>query len=325
MTEMTAEMFGANTPIVPDETLDEWLKDEPVKKMTKRELIQKQIEELQTALKLLEIEENRRPPCEKAYRDAYGEFPITDSMSGGDGDYIAWDAFQKGWESSRVYHNKYFVIANSKEEEVKKLQEKDWNIKVETDYLTGKAQQEPQMTLKKSGDCDVISYDHKYYYRLSFGVGDYFWYKRYIGSSNLMRVEDPEEHRLLEEYYDGVILDTGGVVETEKRKIDDLAERLLPDDHPYKITDEHGESNPYKQYLNLKKPTNLTDLIYDWWEDIFTSHSDLDMETSIDDLVERIKRWFPKPIEETCGLSENDADWNRGYNTYREYLMMQLK
>lgn len=120
MTKMTAEMFGANTPIVPDETLEEWLKDVPVKKMTKKELIQKQIEELQTALKLLEIEENRRTPCEKAYRDAYGEFPITDSMSGGDVDYIAWDSFQKGWESSRVYHNKYFVIPNSKEEEVEK-------------------------------------------------------------------------------------------------------------------------------------------------------------------------------------------------------------
>ena len=28
------------------------------------------------------------------------------------------------------------------------------------------------------------------------------------------------------------------------------AEKLLPDDHPYKIADEHGETNPYKQYLN---------------------------------------------------------------------------
>ena len=49
------------------------------------------------------------------------------------------------------------------------------------------------------------------------------------------------------------------------------------------------------------------------------------METSIEDLIDRIEAWFPKPIEETCGLNEKDADWNRGYNTYREYLMMQLK
>lgn len=45
------------------------------------------------------------------------------------------------------------------------------------------------------------------------------------------------------------------------------------------------------------KGQNLTDLIYDWWSDIFTTHSDWDMETSIDDLVERIKHWLPK-VEE---------------------------
>jgi hypothetical protein len=72
--------------------------------------------------------------------------------------------------------------------------------------------EELEMTLKKSGEVDVVSYDHKYYYRLSFGVGDYYWYKRYIGSSNLMKVEDPEEHRLVEELYDDTMLDTGGLV-----------------------------------------------------------------------------------------------------------------
>jgi hypothetical protein len=45
----------------------------------------------------------------------------------------------------------------------------------------------------------------------------------------------------------------GEYQEPEKRKIDDLAEKLLPDDHPYKIADEHGETNPYKQYLNSVK------------------------------------------------------------------------
>lgn len=29
-----------------------------------------------------------------------------------------------------------------------------------------------------------------------------------------------------------------------------VVEKLLPDDYPYKIADEHGETNPYKQYLN---------------------------------------------------------------------------
>jgi hypothetical protein len=36
----------------------------------------------------------------------------------------------------------------------------------------------------------------------------------------------------------------------------------------------------------------LTDILYLWWSDVFTTHSDWDMETSIDD---RIEEWLPKP------------------------------
>ena len=56
--------------------------------------------------------------------------------------------------------------------------------------------------------------------------------------------------------------------------------------------------------IKKKKETeNLTDLIYDWWEDIFTSHSNLDMEASIDDLVTRIEEWLPK--EQSAVGSQN--------------------
>jgi DNA phosphorothioation-dependent restriction protein DptG len=56
--------------------------------------------------------------------------------------------------------------------------------------------------------------------------------------------------------------------------------------------------------IKKKKETeNLTDLIYDWWEDIFTSHSNLDMEASIDDLVTRIDEWLPK--EQSAAGSQN--------------------
>jgi hypothetical protein len=51
------------------------------------------------------------------------------------------------------------------------------------------------------------------------------------------------------------------------------------------------------------KGQNLTDLIFDWWEDVFTTNSNDDMETSIDDLVERIKHWLPK--EQSAAGSQN--------------------
>jgi hypothetical protein len=51
------------------------------------------------------------------------------------------------------------------------------------------------------------------------------------------------------------------------------------------------------------KPQTLTDLIYDWWEDVFTTHSDWDMETSIEDLVDQIELFLPK--EQSAEGSQN--------------------
>ncbi len=51
---------------------------------------------------------------------------------------------------------------------------------------------EPQITLEKSGNCDMVSYNDKYYYRLSFYTGSYFWIVRSIGSFNFHKVNDPE-------------------------------------------------------------------------------------------------------------------------------------
>lgn len=208
-----------------------------------RKEIQKQIEELQTALKLLEIEENRRTTCEKAYRDAYGYFPITDSMSGGDNDYIAWDAFQKGWEASKKYHNKYFVIANSKQEETEKLQEKE------------KVMENLKTSLQELANGDV-------------------------------------------------------------RPIDDVMEEvrtLQEKEWTYKFTDEKRKWNPYKQYLNGVK--TFRQELFDY------GFSD----STIGDIILIINRFLPEPIKETCGLSQNDVDWNNGYNTYRECLVKKLK
>ena len=215
--------------------------------------------------------------------------------------------------------------------------------------------QEPQMTIDKSGNVDVISYNQKYYYRMGFSSTGPSWLVRNIGNNALIIVDDPETLVKLEKLYEDMILDTGGIEEPEENEWKNVAlkfgrsrlviiphnyyelspdewfrwavfsynnymeqrdkecvytpksqeevEKLQEKEWTYKITDEHGEVNHYKQHLNPKKPTNLTDLIYDWWEDIFTSNSDLDMETSIDDLVDRIKRWLPK--EQSAAGSQN--------------------
>ena len=62
------------------------------------------------------------------------------------------------------------------------------------------------------------------------------------------------------------------------------------------------------------KSKTLTDLIYDWWEDVFTTHSDWDMETSIENLVDEISLWLPTEHE------TNSYKWNECIRMIREKL-----
>jgi hypothetical protein len=55
--------------------------------------------------------------------------------------------------------------------------------------------------------------------------------------------------------------------------------------------------------VSSTKSKTLTDLIYRWWSDVFTTHSDWDMETSIEDLVDQIEMWLPK--EQSAESSQN--------------------
>ena len=55
--------------------------------------------------------------------------------------------------------------------------------------------------------------------------------------------------------------------------------------------------------VSSTKSKTLTDLIYRWWSDVFTTHSDWDMETSIEDLVDQIELFLPK--EQSSEGSQN--------------------
>ena len=61
--------------------------------------------------------------------------------------------------------------------------------------------------------------------------------------------------------------------------------------------------NGYSVVSSSNKPQTLTDLIADWWADVFTTGSDWDGEICIDNLVEQIKHWLPK--EQSASGSQN--------------------
>ena len=52
-----------------------------------------------------------------------------------------------------------------------------------------------------------------------------------------------------------------------------------------------------KQELVEKQSKTLTDILYRWWGDAFTFHSDWDMETCIEDLVDQVEQWLPKQTD----------------------------
>jgi hypothetical protein len=79
-----------------------------------------------------------------------------------------------------------------------------------------------------------------------------------------------------------------GIIPEIKQPTDELIDKLV--------------KNP-PEFLKFELGKTLTDLIHRWWDDVFTTHSDWDMETSIEDLVDQIQMWLPK--EQSAAGSQN--------------------
>ena len=62
------------------------------------------------------------------------------------------------------------------------------------------------------------------------------------------------------------------------------------------------------------KQQTLTDLIADWWADVFTTGVDWDGDTCIEDLVNQIEAWLPKEHD------TNSYKWNECIRRIREKL-----
>ena len=63
-----------------------------------------------------------------------------------------------------------------------------------------------------------------------------------------------------------------------------------------------------------KQSQTLTDLLFDWWADVFTTGSDWDSETCIADLVNQIEAWLPEEHD------TNSYKWNQCIRTIKEKL-----
>jgi hypothetical protein len=89
-----------------------------------------------------------------------------------------------------------------------------------------------------------------------------------------------------------------------------------------KLIDEEDNDKNFKNSLDLirewgekNKPPTLKELLWEWWEDIFTRNSDLDADASIDYLVDILDKEFIPPSHDT-----NDYQWNKCLKIMREKL-----
>ena len=212
-----------------------------------------------------------KSPVEEAYKDWWGQYPETGT----------WDSFDdKRWQGFQAGYEFAYAISTAKEVMEKVQEEQKWDAVRESvkwceehreesleDYLTPRGPQGP------------------------VGPGP--------GPKGVIVGYEPTPHTP-EQTEKSLRTAFGKAQQTEKWKEiqkligeEDMVEKELTP-NLQKIIDKMVEE---------RKGQNLTDLIYDWWEDVFTTNSNDDMETSINDLVERIKHWLPK--EQSAAGSQN--------------------
>ena len=228
-----------------------------------------------------EKEQRTKTPVEECYKDWWGQYPEleTDSQY----DDTRWQGFQAGYEFA-------YAISTAKEVMEKVQEEQEDN--------------EWKLVALKLGENLSDNGPNGYY---EFSPDEWFeWVIDECLTNEVKRLQKKdwnvvhESKKWCEEHPDKDPLD------------------WLKPQTPEQVADGLKEAfrEAVKQGVvsSSTKTQNLTDLIYDWWEDVFTSNSDLDMETSIETLVDEISLWLPTEHD------TNSYKWNECIRMIREKL-----
>jgi hypothetical protein len=163
---------------------------------------------------------------------------------------------------------------------LKELQQIDEYVEMNDDTLSvlmkiKDAYPKPKMHLENEGEFSLVSYDGRIYYRLQLPTS-VFWYRKTMIGRTLGYVEDIKTRNELESLW----------------LMNDVKYRN--DDKPYCPDEplEYDELVENDVSENKQKPKTLYSIIDRWWMDVFCGiNEDWDMETSIEDLVDRIEFW----------------------------------
>jgi hypothetical protein len=315
--------------------------------MTEIEKVKAQIKVLEKKLSFLEELEKTKTPCEEGYKKVFGYYPVTDV-----GDAY-WEYFQKGYEQAQKDYKvgEYQETAQERGERVHKEMEEI--IKIHDGYgvvdykptpqtpaeeaykrwmdvypPTGPsvnaidlfrwrafqrgydaAYQEPEenewksVALKLGEKLSDVGPDGYY----EFSADEWFeWVIDECLTNEVKRLQEKEWNAVRE-----------SVKWCEEHPDKDPLDWLKPQT-PEQVADGLKEAfrEAVKQGVvsSTTKPKTLYQLIEDWWSDVFTTHSDWDMETSIANLVDEISLWLPTEHE------TNSYKWNECIRMIREKL-----
>jgi hypothetical protein len=93
----------------------------------------------------------------------------------------------------------------------------------------------------------------------------------------------------------------------------------------WKETQRKIDSKNSPKFLKFELGQSLTDLIYDWWEDVFTKNSNDDIENCIGRLVYWIEEWLPD-FQSAAGSQNVDTELLvDGYNDALTKIKSKLR
>ena len=125
----------------------------------------------------------------------------------------------------------------------------------------------------------------------------------YVDAKTLLKPKEPEK-------WDVVRESVKWCEEHREESVEDWVKPQPTDDKNFKnsldLIREWGEKN---------KPPTLKELLWEWWEDIFTRNSDLDADASIDYLVDILDRKFIPPSSD-----RNGYEWEKCLKMMRDKL-----
>ena len=255
---------------------------------------------LQEKLQKLEELQRTKSPAEIAFKDWWGEYPRTEIWT--EYDKIRWVSFSAG------YYNASKVSETPQEPEdnewtIEKLQEKNWYVAEENDWKTVALLFGKKLPVIPPYGYDELSPNAWYTWVV-------FNYDYYIKQRDIESGRYPTPPQTPEQIEKSLRTAFGKAQQTEKWK------------EIQKLIDEEDNDKNFKNSLDLirewgekNKPPTLKELLWEWWEDIFTRNSDLDADASIDYLVDIIDKKFIPPSSD-----RNGYEWEKCLKMMRDKL-----